>query len=58
MFTFMKCDNDKILELWDKYLVKDKRSFSEFFSEEFGITLNSDITYPQIKILVKALIKL
>lgn len=54
----MKCDNDKILELWDKYLVKDKRSFSEFFSEEFGITLNSDITYPQLKILVKALIKL
>ena len=49
-------DQDKIGELWNKYLYKDKRSFNEYFSEEFGFTCDEGITYKQMKVLCEKLI--
>ena len=39
-------------KLWYIVLGKDKRSFNEYFSEEYGFTLNDDITDQQISFLV------
>ena len=38
-------DQHKIEELWNEYLANDKRSFNEYFSEEFGFTCDDSITY-------------
>ena len=50
-------DEDFFLELWLEYLRDDKRSFNEYFSEEFGFTCNEDITRKQLKFLCELLIK-
>jgi hypothetical protein len=50
-FKKSKTDQDKIGELWLEYLYRDKRSFNEYFSEEFGFTPNEDITYKQLRLL-------
>ena len=34
----------------------DKRGFQEFFIEEFGFSINDDITYKQLKLLCEVLI--
>ena len=39
-------------KLWYIVLGEDKRSFNEYFSEEYGITLNDDITDDQLNYLV------
>ena len=39
-----------------EYLYNDKRSFNEYFSEEFGFTCDEGITYKQLKFLCKTLI--
>lgn len=39
-------------KLWYIVLGKDKRSFNEYFSEEYGFTLNDDITDDQLNYLV------
>ena len=44
-------------KLWYIVLGEDKRSFNEYFSEEYGFTLNADITddkltYQVIKLIV------
>ncbi len=44
-------DEEGIIELWSEYLAEDKRSFNEYFSEEFGFTCNEDITYKQMRLL-------
>ena len=44
-------EQDKIGELWNEYLYRDKRSFNEYFSEEFGFTCDEDITYKQLRLL-------
>lgn len=49
-------DQEKIVNLWNKYLYKDKRSFNEYFSEEFGFTCDDSITYNQMKVLCEKLI--
>lgn len=49
-------DQEKIVDLWNKYLHKDKRSFNEYFSEEFGFTCDEGITYKQMKVLCEKLI--
>ena len=49
-------DQEKIVDLWNKYLYKDKRSFNEYFSEEFGFTCDEGITYKQMKVLCEKLI--
>ena len=51
-----KSEEDKIMEIWNEYLVNDKRSFNEYFSEEHGFECNEDITYKQIKFLCEKLI--
>jgi len=43
-------------KLWYIVLGKDKRSFNEYFSEEYGFTLNDDITEDQLTYLVIKLI--
>ena len=43
-------------KLWYIVLEKDKRSFNEYFSEEYGFTLNDDITDDQLSYLVIKLI--
>ena len=55
-FEKSKTDQDKIGELWNEYLYRDKRSFNEYFSEEHGFTCNDDITYKQMKVLCEKLI--
>jgi hypothetical protein len=55
-FNKSKTEQDKIGELWNEYLYKDKRSFNEYFSEEFGFTCDEDITYNQMKVLCEKLI--
>ena len=50
-------DEEGILDLWTDYLAEDKRSFNEYFSEEFGFTCNEDITRKQLKFLCELLIK-
>ena len=49
-------DEENIFELWEKYLYNDKRSFNEYFSEEFGFTCDEGITYKQLKFLCETLI--
>ena len=46
-------DQHKIEELWNEYLYLDKRSFNEYFSEEFGFTCDDSITHKQMKFYVK-----
>ena len=49
-------DQEKIEKLWNEYLANDKRSFNEYFSEEFGFTCDEGITYKQMKVLCEKLI--
>ena len=49
-------DQEKIVDLWNDYLYLDKRSFNEYFSEEFGFTCDDGITYKQMKVLCEKLI--
>lgn len=49
-------DQEKIEQLWNDYLYLDKRSFNEYFSEEFGFTCDDSITYKQMKVLCEKLI--
>jgi len=49
-------EQEKIVDLWSNYLYLDKRSFNEYFSEEFGFTCDEDITYNQMKVLCERLI--
>ena len=49
-------DQEKIEKLWNEYLYLDKRSFNEYFSEEFGFTCDDSITYKQMKVLCEKLI--
>ena len=49
-------DQEKIVDLWNDYLYLDKRSFNEYFSEEFGFTCDDSITYKQMKVLCEKLI--
>ena len=49
-------DQGKIFDLWNEYLYLDKRSFNEYFSEEFGFTCDEGITYKQMKVLCEKLI--
>lgn len=51
-------ENTYIGKLWNILLIKDKRSFNEYFNEEFGITLNDYITDKQLCFLCKALMRL
>jgi len=55
-FEKSKTDQDKIVDLWNDYLYLDKRSFNEYFSEEFGFTCDEGITYKQMKVLCEKLI--
>ena len=50
-------DQEKIEQLWNEYLYLDKRSFNEYFSEEFGFTCDEGITYKQMKVLCEKLIR-
>ena len=49
-------DQGRIFDLWNDYLYLDKRSFNEYFSEEFGFTCDEGITYKQMKVLCEKLI--
>ena len=49
-------DQGRMFDLWSTYLYKDKRSFNEYFSEEFGFTCDDSITYKQMKVLCEKLI--
>ena len=49
-------DEENIVELWSEYLAEDKRSFNEYFSEEYGFTCDEGITHKQLKFLCKTLI--
>ena len=49
-------DQEKIEQLWNEYLYLDKRSFNEYFSEEYGFTCNEDITYKQMVVLCQKLL--
>jgi regulator of sirC expression with transglutaminase-like and TPR domain len=49
-------EQEKIVDLWNEYLYLDKRSFNEYFSEEFGFTCDEGITYKQMKVLCEKLI--
>ena len=49
-------EQEKIVDLWNDYLYLDKRSFNEYFSEEFGFTCDEGITYKQMKVLCEKLI--
>ena len=44
--------------LWNLLLSNDKRSFNEYFSEEYGITLDDDITNDQMRFLAKTMMRL
>ena len=44
-------DQGRIFDLWNEYLANDKRSFNEYFSEEFGFTCDEGITYKQLRFL-------
>ena len=50
-------DEEGILDLRIEYLAEDKRSFNEYFSEEYGFTCNEGITHKQLKFLCELLIK-
>ena len=49
-------DQEKIVDLWNEYLYLDKRSFNEYFSEEFGFTCDDGITYKQMAVLCQKLL--
>ena len=51
-----KTDEEKIEDLWHVFFDTDKRSFNEYFSEEYGFTCNEDITYKQMVILCQKLL--
>ena len=51
-------ENTYIGHLWNLLLSNDKRSFNEYFSEEYGITLNDDITNDQMRFLAKTMMRL
>jgi hypothetical protein len=51
-----RTEGQKMYSLWEKYLINDKRGFEEFFSEEFGFTIDEAITYKQLKLLCEKLI--
>jgi len=51
-----RSDDEKNYELWCDYLIHDKRGFEEFFSEEFGFTIDEAITHKQLKLLCEKLI--
>ncbi len=51
-------ENTYIGKLWYILLSNDKRSFNEYFSEEYGITLNDNITDKQICFLCKVMMRL
>ena len=55
-FEKSKTDQDKIGELWNVFFDTDKRSFNEYFSEEYGFTCNEDITYKQMVVLCQKLL--
>ena len=55
-FEKSKTDQDKIGELWNVFFDTDKRSFNEYFSEEYGFTCNEDITYKQMLVLCQKLL--
>ena len=44
-------EQNKILSLWEKYLIKDKRSFNEYFEEEHNIILKDCLSYKELKAL-------
>lgn len=44
---------DKIELLWNIFLSSDKRSFSEYFKEEYNINLSDTITFKDLLILCK-----
>lgn len=50
-------DEEGIFDLWTEYLAEDKRSFNEYFSEEFGFTCDEGITRKQLKFLCETLIR-
>lgn len=47
---------EKNYEIWAEYMSHDKRGFDEFFSYEFGITINEDINPKQLRFLCETLI--
>ena len=49
-------EQDKCMLLWEEYLIHDKRGFEEYFIDEFGFSINDDITYKQLKVLCEKLI--
>lgn len=51
-----RTEEEKMYSLWCKYLIYDKRGFEEYFSEEFGFTIDEGITYKQLKLLCEKLI--
>jgi len=51
-----KTDEEKIEDLWHVFFDTDKRSFNEYFSEEYGFTCNEDITYKQMVVLCQKLL--
>ncbi len=51
-----RSDDEKNYELWCDYLIYDKRGFNEYFSEEFGFTIDEAITHKQLKLLCEKLI--
>ena len=55
-FDKRKTDEEKIEDLWHVFFDTDKRSFNEYFSEEYGFTCNEDITYKQMAVLCQKLL--
>jgi len=55
-FEKSKTDEEKIEDLWHVFFDTDKRSFNEYFSEEYGFTCNEDITYKQMLVLCQKLL--
>ena len=51
-----KTDEEKIEDLWHVFFDTDKRSFNEYFSEEYGFTCNEDITYKQMVVWCQKLL--
>ena len=51
-----RTDEENIRDLWDEYLIRDKRSFNEYFSEEHGIICEDSISFNQMKNLCEKLI--
>ena len=55
-YRMSRSEEDKCMMLWHDYMEWDKRGFQEFFIEEFGFSINDDITYKQLKLLCEVLI--